>query len=58
MLDDRDIGILAALQRDARATYADIGERVGLAPSSVHERVRKLEAARVLRGYHAEVDPE
>lgn len=58
MLDDRDIRILAALQRDARATYADIGERVGLAPSSVHERVRKLEAARVLRGYHADVDPE
>lgn len=58
MLDDRDIGILAALQRDARATYADIGERVGLAPSSVHERVRKLEAARVLRGYHADVDPD
>ncbi|MBA3552898.1 MAG: AsnC family transcriptional regulator [Actinobacteria bacterium] len=58
MLDDRDIRILAALQRDARATYADIGERVGLAPSSVHERVRKLEAAKVLRGYHADVDPE
>ncbi|CAN5159034.1 Lrp/AsnC family transcriptional regulator [soil metagenome] len=58
MLDDRDIGILEALQGDARATYADIGERVGLAASSVHERVRKLEAARVLRGYHADVDPE
>lgn len=58
MLDDRDIRILGALQRDARSTYADIGERVGLAPSSVHERVRKLEAGRVLRGYHADVDPE
>lgn len=58
MLDDRDIRILGALQRDARSTYADIGERVGLAPSSVHERVRKLEAARVLRGYHADIDPE
>lgn len=57
MLDERDLAILAALQEDARATYADIGRRVGLSPSSVHERVRKLEQAGVIRGYRAEVDP-
>ena len=56
MLDERDLGILAALQRDARATFAEIGERVGLAPSSVHERVRKLEDAGVISAYRAEVD--
>jgi len=56
MLDERDLGILAALQRDARATFAEIGERVGLAPSSVHERVRKLEGAGVISAYRAEVD--
>ena len=58
MLDERDLDIIAALQDDARATYADVGTRVGLSASSVHERVRKLEQQRVIRGYRAVVDPE
>ncbi|HEY7756019.1 MAG TPA: Lrp/AsnC family transcriptional regulator [Actinomycetota bacterium] len=58
MLDERDLEIIAALQEDARATYADVGRRVGLAASSVHERVRKLEALGAIRGYRAVVDPE
>jgi Lrp/AsnC family transcriptional regulator, leucine-responsive regulatory protein len=57
MLDDRDLEIIAALQDDARATYADVGTRVGLSASSVHERVRKLEQQGVIRGYSANVDP-
>ena len=58
MLDHRDLAILTALQADARSTFADIGRRVGLAPSSVHERVRKLEQLGVIRSYRAELDPE
>ena len=58
MLDRRDLDILGALQRDARATYADVGKQVGLSPSSVHQRVRKLEQSGVIRGYRATVDPE
>lgn len=58
MLDERDLDILAALQEDARATYADIGRTVGLSASSVHERVRKLERTHVIRAYRADVDPE
>ena len=46
------------LQEDARATYADVAARVGLSASSVHERVRKLEATGVIRAYRAVVDPE
>ena len=57
MLDERDLAILAALQGDARATYADVGRRVGLSASSVHERVRKLEQSGAIRGYRAELDP-
>ncbi len=57
VLDDRDLEILAALQEDARATYADIARRVGLSPSSVHDRVRKLEQSGVIKAYRAEVDP-
>jgi Lrp/AsnC family leucine-responsive transcriptional regulator len=58
VLDHRDLGILTVLQEDARATYSDIAKRVGLSPSSVHQRVRKLEATGVIRGYRAVVDLE
>jgi Lrp/AsnC family leucine-responsive transcriptional regulator len=57
-VDERDRQILAILQKDARATFAEIGERVGLAPSSVHDRVRKLEQSGAIRAYRAHVDAE
>ena len=57
-MDARDRKILALLQGDARLGYADIGDRVGLAASSVHDRVRKLEKKGVIRGYRADVDHE
>lgn len=56
--DQRDLDILAVLQDDARATYAEVARRVGLSPSSVHERVRRLEEAGVIRGYRAVVNSE
>ena len=58
MLDERDLAILGALQEDARATYADVGAKVGLSASTVHERVRKLEQQGVIRGYRAVLDAE
>jgi Lrp/AsnC family leucine-responsive transcriptional regulator len=57
-MDDRDKLILAALQENARATLGEMAERVGLVASSVHERVRKLEQAGIIKAYRAEVDPE
>ncbi len=57
VLDARDRDIIATLQADARSTYADVAARVGLSASAVHERVRKLEQAGVIRGYRAVVDP-
>jgi Lrp/AsnC family leucine-responsive transcriptional regulator len=57
-VDHRDRQILSALQRNARATFAEIGREVGLAASSVHERIRKLEQAGVITGYRALVDVE
>jgi Lrp/AsnC family leucine-responsive transcriptional regulator len=58
VLDERDLEIVAALQEDARATYADVATRVGLSPSAVHDRVRKLEQTGVIRGYRAVIDPD
>lgn len=54
-MDSIDRRIIGQLQRDARLTYAEIGAAVGLAASSVHDRVRKLERGGVIRGYRAEV---
>lgn len=55
-MDPIDRRIVALLENDARLTYGEVGKRVGLAASSVHDRVRKLERAGVLRGYRADVD--
>ncbi|HEX2196123.1 MAG TPA: Lrp/AsnC family transcriptional regulator [Actinomycetota bacterium] len=57
-MDSIDRRIVALLEKDARLTYGEVGQRVGLAASSVHDRVRKLERTGVLRGYRADVDFE
>lgn len=57
-VDDIDLGILRALQENARESTAEIARRIGLAASAVHERIKKLEARGLLRGYSADVDPE
>jgi len=58
VVDEKDLEIVKALQKDARATYADIARNVGLSPSSVHDRVRKLEDSGIIKAYRAEVDPQ
>lgn len=55
-LDAIDRQLLAELQDDAKLSYKDLGESVGLAAPSVLERVRKLEQAGVITGYHAMVE--
>jgi Lrp/AsnC family leucine-responsive transcriptional regulator len=55
-LDTTDWSLIGALQEDARLTFAELGRRVNLSPPAVAERVRRLEDARVLRGYHADLD--
>jgi Lrp/AsnC family transcriptional regulator, leucine-responsive regulatory protein len=57
-MDDLDWRLLEALQRDGRASYADLGRLVGLSPSAVTERVRRLEESGVITGYHCEVDAD
>ena len=56
-IDDIDRRILAELQMNARLTNKALADAVGVAPSTALERVRLLEKRRVIRGYHAEVDP-
>jgi len=56
-LDDTDRRILALVQKDASLAQAEIGKRVGLSTAAVHERVKKLEAAGVIKRWTAVVDP-
>ena len=57
-LDQIDLKILSALQQEGRATKTRVAELVGLSPSPCHERIRRLEQAGYIRGYHAEIDIE
>src|SRR5690349_15169530 len=56
-LDRIDRRILAELQADARLTNQRLSQRVALSPSACLARVRRLERAGVIQGYHARLDP-
>ncbi len=57
-LDGTDRKILAALMKDARLPLARLADRLGVATSTVHHRVRKLTDDGVIRGSHLELDWE
>src|ERR1700749_1449888 len=56
-LDDIDAGIVTALIKDARASYAVIGNEVGLSAPAVKRRVDRLRASGAITGFSARVDP-
>lgn len=55
-LDKFDLRILEQLQADARLTNAELAQRVGLSAAPCWRRVRALEQAGYIKGYHAEID--
>jgi Lrp/AsnC family transcriptional regulator, leucine-responsive regulatory protein len=57
-MDKIDRKILQNLQDDARITMTKLSHIVGLSKTPCLERVRRLEASGVIRGYHALLDPE
>jgi Lrp/AsnC family leucine-responsive transcriptional regulator len=50
--------LLEHLQRDARASYRELADAVGLTAPAVAERMRKMERAGIIKGYRAELDFE
>lgn len=56
-LDALDRKILASLQENGRMSLSAIAEKVGVAPATVHERLAKLRAAGVVRGFYTRIDP-
>ena len=56
-MDRIDRAISRQLQEDGRLSNVELAERVNLSPSPCLRRVRALEQAGAIRGYHAEIDP-
>ena len=57
-MDKLDKNILKALQRDARVKNADLARELGVAPSTMLERVRRLEERGYFTGFKAAINPE
>ena len=58
MLDDIDKKIITLLQQNARIPNAEIARQIGMAPSAILERIRKLEEQGVILGYEAKLNPK
>jgi len=58
VLDAIDRRILAELQQDGRMTNVELASRAGISAPPCLRRVRRLEESGVLRGYHADTDPQ
>ena len=56
--DRTDLRLLALLQRDGRASNADLAAQVNLSPSACLRRIQRLEATGVVAGYAARLDPQ
>lgn len=57
-LDPVDLKILGHLQSDACIANAELAKKVGMAPSAVLERVKKLENKKVIEAYSTRIKPE
>lgn len=57
-IDEIDLELIDLLQKDARIAQAQLAATVGLAASSVNERIRKLGERGLIAGYHARISPE
>jgi DNA-binding Lrp family transcriptional regulator len=58
VLDAIDRRILAELQRDGRMTNVELARHAGISAPPCLRRVRRLEEAAIIRGYHADPDPQ
>src|SRR5437660_10768083 len=56
-IDEQDWVLLRLLRHNARASVAELAVAAGLAPSSVHERIRRLERRGVIRRWTVDLDP-
>ncbi|PLX91308.1 MAG: Lrp/AsnC family transcriptional regulator [Desulfuromonas sp.] len=58
MIDEVDYKILEILQEKARIPNVEVARQVGMAPSAVLERIRKLEERGIIDGYEVRLNPQ
>lgn len=58
MIDKKSIEILKIIQEDVQLPNVEIARRVGLAPSAVLERIRKMESQGLIEGYEVRLNPK
>jgi Lrp/AsnC family leucine-responsive transcriptional regulator len=56
MVDALDLKIIEKLKINSRVSYVDIGKQIGLSPSSIRERIQKLEDSEVIKGYQLKLN--
>jgi Lrp/AsnC family leucine-responsive transcriptional regulator len=56
MVSDIDLKIINILKKNARASFAEIGREIALSPSSIRERIQKLEDLEVIKSYNIKLD--
>jgi Lrp/AsnC family leucine-responsive transcriptional regulator len=56
LLDETGWRLLEELQENARLSYSELGQRVNLSAPAVADRMRRMEEAGIISGYHAEVN--
>jgi len=56
MINEKDKKITEILQKDARTSNAEVARQLDMAPSAIHERVKKLESKGVIQGYETRID--
>lgn len=57
-IDETSLKILGLLQENARMSYTEIGQKIGMTSSSVKERVQKLEEMEIIEGYAVKLNNE
>jgi Lrp/AsnC family leucine-responsive transcriptional regulator len=57
-VEETDRLIVTLLSQDGRMSFTDLAKQAGLSVSAVHQRVKRLQARGVLRGFTAQVDPD
>ena len=57
-MDNIDLQILQILQKKARIPNVEVARNIGMAPSAVLERIKKLEAQGIIHGYEVRLNPD
>ena len=58
VLDDIDRKIVGIIAKDSSKSHSALGETVGLSPSAINERIRKLQRLGVIKGFQARINPK